>query len=59
MVEAYEKTYNDSHAAHFQLELDQHFSTPLLGFVANPQNSKLIAYDHGLSIVVQNIVSKD
>ena len=36
MVEAYEKTYNDSHVPHFQLELDQHFSTPTLGFVANP-----------------------
>ena len=36
MVEAYEKTYYDSHVPHFQLELDQHFSTPTLGFVANP-----------------------
>lgn len=36
MVEAYEKTYYESRIPRFQFELDEHFSTPSIDFVANP-----------------------
>ena len=55
MVETYENTNN---LALFNLELDAHFSTPLHNFEANPQNSKIIAYDHCLSLIIQNVATK-
>ena len=61
MVEAYERTlyHNQSSTAPFQLALSELFTTLSLGFVANPQNSKLVAFDHGLSLTVQNLLSPD